>query len=224
MIVLIDADSMVWSCSYDCETKEDAYYKFDEHIQFIVNEIQDQYNIDKVMVFHGQEGRNWRKDVDPEYKANRKSANRPEHYYSLSKYVKTAYEAISAKGEEVDDLVANTWKAYKLSGKDVMIVSIDKDYEQLPCLLYNYSRKKRGFYEFTEDAAQHNLFKQMLTGDRADNVKGIPGIGPVKAERILSPCESRIDYWRCIISTYKEFYGENGLNEPRQQYTLLKLG
>ena len=224
MIVLIDADSLVYSCCWGVESKEEAFSKFDEHIHFIVNEIAEQYDVKAVKIFHGQEGTNFRKKIDETYKANRRK-KKPDFYYDLSKYVKTVYEAISAKGEEVDDLVASTWRVYHLSGKDACIVTIDKDYKQIPnVLIFDYSEKRRGFHHITPQEAQHNFFTQMLVGDSGDNVKGVPGVGPVIAGRILEDAKSRIDYWRRVISTYKEKYPENGLEKAREAYKLLKIG
>ena len=222
MIVLIDADSLVYACCYVVETQEEAYAKFDEILMYIVNDIDEVYNVTDVKVFHGHTG-NFRYDVTPTYKAQRKS-EKPEFYTKLSKYVKTAYEAISAKGEEVDDLVAKTWKLYKKLNWPVCIVSIDKDYKQLPCLLYNYSKTKQTFTDISEAEARHNFWVQMLTGDRADNIKGVEGIGPKKAEALLEGCTGTISYARRVVSTYIEKYGPEGLKRAREAHTLLKIG
>jgi 5'-3' exonuclease len=43
---------------------------------------------------------------------------------------------------------------------------------------------------------------QCLQGDRSDNIKGIPGIGPKKAERILKGCESEYHMFKAVRSAY----------------------
>ena len=69
-----------------------------------------------------------------------------------------------------DDIVAKYW--YKLSnefGRDnVLIISIDKDYKQLPALIYNYHYKHRCIYDISEKQALYNFYEQMICGDSAD--------------------------------------------------------
>jgi len=48
--------------------------------------------------------------------------------------------------------------------------------------------------------AQRNFYTQVLTGDTTDGYKGIPGIGPKKAEAILG---SRPD-WGIVIHAYQK--------------------
>jgi 5'-3' exonuclease len=43
---------------------------------------------------------------------------------------------------------------------------------------------------------------QCLQGDRSDNIKGIPGIGPKKAERILEGCVTEYDLFKAVRNAY----------------------
>ena len=116
MIVLLDCDSLAYSCSWGVETKEDASYKFDQHIMYIVNHIEEEYGSDnQYQFYHGSSG-NFRNEITSTYKANRKQ-EKPEHYHYLSSYIKEAYSAISADGEEVDDLIARTWEELTEDGQ-----------------------------------------------------------------------------------------------------------
>jgi DNA polymerase-1 len=223
MIVLIDADSLVYSCAYGVETEVEAIAKFDENLMYIVNSIEEYYVVDFYYVYHGTKGRNFRYDVDSTYKANRKG-DRPEFYKALSNYVKQEYEAIQAEGEEVDDKIAKDWRYLTEKGHEVCIVSIDKDYLQLPALIYNYGIHKRGFTRVTEESAKYNFWYQVLVGDSADNVKGAPGIGPKKAEKLLGGVCGDFSYLRRVASTYMEKCPENGLKRLRDTISLLKLG
>ena len=67
--------------------------------------------------------------------------------------------------------------------------------------------------EVTQDEADHRFYTQVLTGDTADNYKGCPGIGTVKAERILTPPEgetaTNLWRWSQIVAAYEKA----GLNE-----------
>ena len=63
----------------------------------------------------------------------------------MHQYVKDTYDSKYGYGIETDDMVARYW--YTLSeefGRDnIMIISIDKDYKQFPCLMYNYHPKHK---------------------------------------------------------------------------------
>jgi 5'-3' exonuclease len=188
MVLLIDADSLIFASCYRTKDEEndDPYYrdikdsisKFDEQYMKIVNDLEDQYEIDKVITFNGSKG-NFRKLITPVYKANRKKQELPPLLHDMHQYVKDTYNSIFGYGIETDDLVARYW--YNISndtGRDnVMIVSIDKDYKQFPCLMYNYHFKHKVILDITKEEALYNFYEQMIMGDTADNVNYFKGKG-----------------------------------------------
>jgi 5'-3' exonuclease len=200
MIVLVDADSLVWSSCYkkretpDDEkylTIEDAKLKFDEVFMSIINKIEEVYELDRVLTFAGAKG-NFRKQISKTYKANRKESDRPPILNELQNYVYDTYNAIRGEGVETDDVVATYWKELTLEfgRNEVLIVSIDKDYKQFPCLIYDYHYKKQCFYDITEAEAKRNFWLQMIVGDSTDNVNYCKGYGEAyckKAFNNLSP-------------------------------------
>ena len=136
MIVLVDADSLVWSSCYRAKLDpeddgyhnlEDAKVKFDEVFASIINRIEETYEIDKVITFNGAIG-NFRKQISKKYKANRIESQRPPILNEMQEYVKEAYNSIVGRGVETDDMVATYWTTLSNTfGRDaVMIVSIDK--------------------------------------------------------------------------------------------------
>ena len=46
------------------------------------------------------------------------------------------------------------------------------------------------------------FYKQILTGDRADNIVGLYGIGPKKAEKILADCKTEQDFYLECLHQY----------------------
>ena len=74
-------------------------------------------------------------------------------------------------------MVARYWKklSEELGRNEVMIVSIDKDYKQFPCLMYNYHYKHQEILDISEDEAMYNFYEQMIMGDTADNVNYFKG-------------------------------------------------
>ena len=45
---------------------------------------------------------------------------------------------------------------------------------------------------------------QTLTGDRADNIEGLVGVGPVSAEKILGDTQSLNEMWNKVVEAYKK--------------------
>ena len=160
MVLLVDADSLVFaSCYSGGEEKyfteiEDAITKFDEQFMEIVNRLEEEFNIKDVITFNGCRG-NFRKKINPTYKANRKKADLPPLLFEMHQYVKDHYNSVYGYGIETDDLVAKYWKnlSEEIGRDNVMIVSLDKDYKQFPALIYNYHYKHKCIYDITEDTA-----------------------------------------------------------------------
>lgn len=219
MIVLVDADSLVYSCSWGVETLDEAKDKFDQHLMKIVNDLEEHGEVEKCVVYHGGTNKP-RKAIDPSYKANRKS-EKPEFYQQLSHYVKEKWKSIDAKDEETDDLVAKDKAAWESLGYRVVIASIDKDYRQLPGVIYTWNSKNPGVFYVSEEEAEYNFWLQMLTGDPADNVKGVPRIGKVKGSKILDNAKNPL----CrVYRRYVEAYGEDARQKFKDTYKLLKIG
>jgi 5'-3' exonuclease len=175
MILLIDADSLIFaSCYRKRETPDDDLYykdiedarnKFDQSYMKIINDLEDQMPIDKVLTFSGSKG-NFRKLITPTYKANRKKQELPPLLNEMHQYVKDYYDSIWGYGIETDDIVARYWKEISddIGRNEVMIVSIDKDYRQFPALIYNYFYSKKEILDISEDEAMYNFYEQMIVG------------------------------------------------------------
>ena len=234
MILLIDADSLVFaSC---CRTKntpdelpyytkiEDSINKFDEQFQKIVNDLEQEYDIEKVISFNGCKG-NFRKKITTNYKANRKNQPLPPLLHDMHQYVKDTYESKYGYGIETDDMVARYW--YTLSnefGRDnVMIVSIDKDYKQFACLMYNYHYKHRVVLDISEDEALYNFYEQMIMGDTADNVNYFRGKGKKFAENYYKDCHTKYQYTKKLYELFKQQYKSKAKLKYIECYNLLKL-
>lgn len=124
----------------------------------------------------------FRKQIYPEYKANRK-APRPIHYEELRKHLVENHGASISTTIEADDAIGID--SHHID--NCVIVSIDKDLLQIPGLHYNFVKQE--FKEVTKDQGIYWFYKQLLMGDRADNIKGLEGIGEVKATRLLESSE-----------------------------------
>jgi len=234
MILLIDADSLIFaSCYRKRETPDDELYytniedsraKFDEQFMSIVNHLEDKYPIDKILTFSGSKG-NFRKLITPKYKANRKKQELPPLLDEMHQFVKDHYDSIWGYGIETDDMVARYWKQISddIGRDEVMIVSIDKDYKQFPCLMYNYHYKHKVILDISEEEAMYNFYEQCIVGDTADNVNYFKGKGKKFAEKHFKDCTTKYQYTRKLYELFKQEYKGKARQKYAECYHLLKL-
>ena len=224
MIVLFDADSLVYSSCCNVETIEEAIGKFDEVFMSIANRLEDNYDVKEYIFFNNSRG-NFRKVLDKNYKANRLNVELPPLLNEMHELVTVLYDSKKAYGMETDDIVAKYW--YKLSnefGRDnVLIISIDKDYKQLPALIYNYHYKHRCIYDISEKQALYNFYEQMIIGDGADNVNYCKGYGKVYASKIFNDCKTHYQFTKKTYELFKKIYKSKAKLKYIQCYNLLRL-
>lgn len=174
---------------------------------------------DEFSIFLSGEG-NFRYDIYPEYKANR-TAPKPRHLKALKNYLFDKYNAEVSDGCEADDLlgIAQCQEAEHWSSYDgTVICSIDKDLRMIPGNHYSFeiSGTSKGtrwtrpaeFINVEPFDGLRRFYRQCLTGDSTDNVKGAAGIGKVKASRILADCgteESLFEATRDCFGSDEEF-------------------
>jgi 5'-3' exonuclease len=48
------------------------------------------------------------------------------------------------------------------------------------------------------------FYKQVLTGDRVDNIPGLKGIGDKKAEKILGEAKTEQDLFTAVLAAYDD--------------------
>jgi 5'-3' exonuclease len=101
--------------------------------------------------------------------------------------------------QEADDAIGI--RAYSLGENDYIICSIDKDLDNLRGHHYNFVKNEH--YYIAESQAIKNFYRQLLTGDRTDNIPGLAGIGPKKAEKILQDCETEQELYKAVLEAYK---------------------
>jgi hypothetical protein len=134
--------------------------------------------------------------VTAPYKGNRTSP-KPKHLELIRDYLVSAWDFKISDNEEADDCIAIEHVA---NNYQTIIASIDKDFMQLKGKHWNFVKKE--MKEVSEHEALINFYMQVLTGDRTDNIIGIKGIGPVKAERILGGCESAAEMYLACVEAY----------------------
>jgi DNA polymerase-1 len=132
---------------------------------------------------------NFRKTINPLYKANR-TAPKPIHLAALQQYaVKKLGAEWAPDTLEADD--AMSIHQDKVGGTTT-ICSLDKDMLQVPGKHFQWAigtlswSRPDNFVEQTELEGLRLFYEQCIKGDSSDNVKGIPGLGEVKARKALA--------------------------------------
>lgn len=132
--------------------------------------------------------------VTAPYKGNRKDAKKPKHLPLLREYLQMAWGATVSEGEEADDVIAI--RATEL-GDDSIIVSTDKDFNQVPGWHYNFVKRVKSYV--TPEEGLRFFYKQILTGDAADNIKGLFRVGDVKATKMLADYKTEVELYQCCV-------------------------
>lgn len=127
------------------------------------------------------------------YKGNRKGRDKPTHFHLLREYLVSAWDAHVVEGMEADDVLAI--RATEM-GDDSVIVTLDKDLDQVEGWHYNFVKKNKYFIK--KDEGLLNFYMQFLIGDAVDNIIGAKGIGPKKAYKLLVD-KSEKEMWDVVV-------------------------
>lgn len=225
MKLLIDGDVVVYRAGFACEGESLANNI--QSTKMVLNNILLQHRHSSYKVYlTSTDGSNFRYDVakSKPYKGQR-TGRKPKYYNEIRNYLIETHLADVSYGIEADDAIAI--EHTRICNKDpnlVMICSDDKDYDQLPGWYYNIRTKIKKYKE--EDEANYSFCMQWLMGDTADNIPGVPGVGPKRAEKILSPFKggNLRDMKNIIMYTYMDKFGtEKGIKICEEQRRLLWL-
>jgi 5'-3' exonuclease len=154
-----------------------------------------------ICVFDGKGSSTNRKNIDPNYKAQRQHTritnwgmyeSKQEEYESLSAQLDRLRDyleclplhSLTMEKLEADDIIADLALGASASGKQVTIVSSDKDFLQLidGCIsVYSPIKKtlftKENITEELEVLPQNYNIVKALLGDNSDNLAGVKGLG-----------------------------------------------
>ena len=186
-------DGDIYAFRVACTTENDneaiAVYRVNEMIENTLAEVE----ASEYKLFLTSPD-NFRKHIYPEYKANR-TATKPKHLQFLRDYLVESWQGTVAEKMEADDYLGIN------QHESSIICSIDKDLLQVPGKHYNFVKKE--FYEVDVETGSRNFYTQLLTGDTSDNIKGIAGIGPVKAKKALAEATNEYEMFCIVRDMYK---------------------
>lgn len=132
------------------------------------------------------DGANFRMEVLPSYKSNRKEVARPLLLPAMRKHILDNHKSYLRPTLEGDDCMGILATHPTLIKGEKVIVSIDKDMKTIPTKVYNPNHDEDGIVDITEEVANWWHLFQTITGDTTDGYKGCPNAGKVKAEELLA--------------------------------------
>ena len=179
-------------------------------------------------------GSSYRKEIYPEYKANRKErfADQTEQeakefemfmaeFSDTLTLIKKKYPVFHFRGVEADDIAAYITQSAEYD--DCWLISSDKDWDLLisdkVSRFSTVTRKETTAHNWDEhydfEVEDYITFK-CLTGDKGDNVPGVPGVGPKRAVQLMEQYGTVFDiYDACPIEGRYKYI--QAVNENAEQ-------
>lgn len=183
---LIDGDLICYRCAAVTEndTEDIACWQVSEMMNRMLHETNAmQYQC------YLTGSNNFRYDVYPEYKANRKNVPKPRHLNVVREHLVTEWKATVTDGIEADDAMGIEQVAEPM-GQSV-ICSIDKDMLMIPGKHYNFVKQEFAFV--TPMEGLRHFYWQLIMGDRTDNIFGYDGKARQKVPKFLEPVMAQLE-------------------------------
>ncbi len=224
---LLDSDILVYRCGFaaDSQVKRDNLDPDSDYVHMaigntkeIINKVATMFDGSKMRLFLTGSG-NFREQIATilPYKGNRDPNHKPKYHKEIKQYLLDHWGAELIHGREADDALSCAQWAAK--DKSTVLCTIDKDLDMCPGHHYNFVKNE--YYYVTKEWADTRLFHQMLTGDRTDNIPGITGIGPKKADKIFEEVRGDRDRFKEEVKKlYRKQYG-SGWEQAYREVALL---
>ena len=158
-------------------------------------------------------GSSYRKEIYPEYKANRKERFAEQTEQEAKEFemfmaefsdtltlIRKKYPVFHFRGVEADDIAA--FITQKIKYDECWLISSDRDWDLLisdtVSRFSTVTRKETTVHNWDEhydfEIEDYITFK-CLTGDKGDNVPGVPGVGPKRAVQLMEQYGSVFDIY-----------------------------
>lgn len=205
MKLIIDGDMFLYRASFSTEveikwdedtwtlhsSEKESQHSFDSCLMSVVRKLDK--DAEFILAFSDTE--NYRYDIFPNYKSNRKNTRKPLGLKALRSWAIESYDSRVFPRLEADDVCG----IMATEDPTFVAVSGDKDFGTLPITWYNMLRDT--MHSVTPEEADKFHFIQTLAGDPTDGYMGVKGIGTKTAEKIL---EKDGYNWETVVATYEK--------------------
>ena len=223
---------------------------FAEDYRRTVESLKKSYKAKWVIIAADQGSSSYRKNLYPEYKQNRKDKFAEqteaekiafelffEDYQQTLDYIRneTQYPVVQFKQTEADDIAAYITQTIKQYPVDhTWLISSDKDWDLLvseQVSRFSYVTRKEitanNWHTHYEFPHENYISVKCLMGDSGDNVKGIEGIGPKRAQQLVEEYGTALDIVAALPIQSKLKYirtlNEQGPDRILLNYQLMDL-
>jgi len=207
----------------------------DDYIR-TVESLARSYDCSNVIITADKGSSSYRKEISADYKQNRKdkyadqSEAEKQAFLEFFEEFENTLEALGDlfpilryEGVEADDLAAHLVKNRVRYGLgDIWLISSDRDWDLLideRVGRFSYVTRKEvtvdNWNEHYDVSPEEYISLKCLTGDKGDNVPGIPGIGPKRALDLIREYGDAMDIYNSlpIDSKYKHIQALNDSGE-----------
>jgi 5'-3' exonuclease len=239
--LVVDALNLAFRWKHQGRT--DFRYEY----QSTVKSLAKSYDCRNIIITADWGSSTYRKEISPDYKQNRKDkfaeqseAERIafeeffEEFEASLDLLEEDYPVLRYRGVEADDVAAHLVKHKdKYNLEYIWLISSDRDWDLLiqeKVGRFSYVTRKEvrldNWNEHYDIEPEEYISLKCLTGDKGDNVPGIPGIGPKRAVQLIRDYGDAMDIYNStpIESRYKYI---QALNENAEQllvnYELMDL-
>lgn len=210
-VALIDGDIVAFRCAASAENDpvEIALLRADKLMRDIIEATQAEAYVASLTGTG-----NFRYEINPDYKANRKDKVPPVHLLTVQNFLIDEWGAVPSEDCEADDVLGilqdkDTFYSREVDQdgnqiiyNETVICSIDKDLLMIPGRHYNFVRGE--FYDIDYLSGLKHFYKQALIGDVSDNIKGVFKVGPVKAAKLIDHLETEKDMYDVVSKLYND--------------------
>ena len=168
--LLIDGDVFVFRCAYNAQEQVDwgnglisswvDTFKAQRMLKRTLTNLKEKLNAEDMIIALSSPV-SFRKSLAPSYKENRLFREPLLAYKSLRDFIKKSYASQELSGLEGDDVLGIL--ATSPEQKDTIIISLDKDLQQIPGKHYNIDKPDQGVTEVTSHQATLFFYTQILT-------------------------------------------------------------
>lgn len=232
--LIVDALNLAFRWKH--QGRSDFRYEY----QRTVESLAKSYDCKNIIITADLGSSSYRKSISPDYKQNRKEkfADQTEEekiafeeffeeYEASLSLLENDYPLLRFKGVEADDIAAHLVKHKEEYGLEyIWLISSDRDWDLLiqeNVARFSYVTRKEvrldNWREHYDIRPEEYISQKCLTGDKGDNVAGIPGIGPKRAVQLIRDYGTAWDIYEAVPIDSKYKYIQ-ALNENAEQLLL----